>query len=286
MTSQAYKPLVETDYSSEADLVVLLEQHKIDTVICAFALDFDAASKSQLTLIRAAESAKSVKRFVPSEFNVDYDQPDEVLPYADKRFHTVARRELEKTNLEYTYIYSGMFMDYFGMPNIHGYTRALYLIVDPANRVALIPGDGKARMAVSLTKDVAYYLSRAIELTTWPRIMTVVADTITSNDLVKLIETPLGTTLKVTYQPISILSSHQNDVLPSNVPVSEHFPEGLEQVKALTADLESSIALGAYDFTNIGEHLDLVAKFSQDKSPVRIEEFLRRAWGKNKDHNM
>lgn len=281
LTSKEYNPLIVTDYSSESDLIQLLEENKIDTVICAFALDFDAASESQLTLIRASESAKCVERFVPSEFNVDYDQPDDVLPYADKRFHTVARRELEKTRLEYTYIYSGMFMDYFGMPNIPGYTRALYLIVDPSNGVALVPGDGNAKMAVSLTKDVAYYLSRAIELTEWPRIMTVVSDTVTSNDLVKLIEGPLGTSLSITYQSVDTLMSHQNGVLPSNIPISEHFPEGLEQVKALTAALEASIALGAYDFGNLGEHLDLVARFSQDRLPTRVEAFLKEAWGSN-----
>ncbi|KAI9375564.1 hypothetical protein BJX61DRAFT_539715 [Aspergillus egyptiacus] len=282
LTSKQYQPFIQTDYSNQADLTSLLEQYHIDTVICAFSLDFESASLAQLTLIRAAEAAASVKRFIPSEFNVDYDLPDSILPYPDKRLHTVARRELEKTTLEFSYVYCGLFMDYFAMPYIRGDTRALYLVLDAANRVALIPGDGERPMAVSHTHDVASYLALAVGLDSWPRVMTVVAGSLSCNELAALAEMHLDTPLHVTYQPVSSLLAHENATLPGNVAIAAHFPGGLDQVKALTADLETSIALGAYDFKDLGDHLDLVARFSEQRQPIRIEEFLKRAFERQK----
>lgn len=279
LTGKSYLPLLQTDYKSEAEVTTLLERHNVHTVICTFSLDFDAPSNSQLNLIRAADRASCVKRFIPSEFNVDYDLGDDVLPYPDKRFHAVARRELEKTALEFTYIYPGMFMDYFGMPNISTHLRELCVIIDPTNGIAAVPGDGTAKMAMSFTKDVAKYTVLALELEAWPRVMTTVSSTMSLNDLVAFTEKTLGRKLKVVYQPISVLRNHENMVLPRNIPIAEHFPEGLEQLKALTADLEASIGLGAYDFDNLPEHLNLVEHFAEKTSaPMRIEEMIETGW--------
>ncbi|KAH7131120.1 NmrA-like family protein [Dactylonectria macrodidyma] len=279
LTGKTYLPLIQTDYSSESEVTRLLVEHNIDTVICTFALDFQAASDSQVTLIRAAEKASAVKRFIPSEFNVDYDLGDDILPYPDKKFHAIGRRELEKTNLEFSYIYPGMFMDYFGMPNIDTHLRNLYVIIDPANGVAYVPGDGNAKMAMSFTKDVARYVALALELDKWPRVMTTVSSTMTLKEIIDLTEKNLGGKLEVTYQSISALLKHENLVLPGNIAVADHFPEGLKQLKALTADLEASIALGAYDFDKLPEHLNLVDHFAgKTEVPTRIENIIEMAW--------
>lgn len=279
MTGKPYFPFIKTDYSSESEVTRLLVEHNIDTVICTIALDFQAASDSQITLIRAAEKAACVRRFIPSEFNVDYDLGDDVLPYPDKKFHAVGRRELEKTSLEFSYIYPGMFMDYFGMPNIYTHLRKLFVVIDPANGVAHVPGDGNVKMALSLTKDVARYVALALELEKWPRVMTTVSSTLTLNELIALTEKNLGRKLEVTYQSVPALLKHDNLVLPGNIAVAEHFPEGLEQVKALTADLEASIALGAYDFDKLPEHLNLVDHFAgKTEAPTKVEDILEKAW--------
>lgn len=275
-------PIIQTDYNSEDSLVELLDKHKINTVVCTFALDFQAASDAQITLIKAAERATSVTRFIPSEFNVDYDQDDDLLPYPDKKYHTVARRELEKTTtLEYSYIYPGMFMDYFGMPNISTHLRELCLFVDPTNGVALVPGDGETKMATSYTKDIARYTALALGLDKWPRVMTTASSTVTINELVALVNRNLDIPLKTTYQPLSSLLKHQDrTMLPRNVPIAEHFPEGVEQLSALLADLGASVALGAYDFSRLAGHLDLVEHFAGETTPpMRIEELLDMAWG-------
>lgn len=260
----------------------LLTQYKVDTVICTFALDFQAAADSQLTLIHAAERSPCVKRFIPSEFNIDYDQGDDVLPYPDKRFHTVARRELEKTSLEFTYIYSGMFMDYFGMPNVSTHLRELCLFVDPTNGIAIVPGNGEAKMAVSYTKDVARYTALAIGLDQWPRTMITASGAISVNELVGLVNKSLGYDLMVTHQSVSAMLEHRdNQILPRNVPLAEHFPGGVNQLSALLADLGASVALGAYDFSKLEEHLDLVDHFSGNTAaPMLIEELVEIAWSR------
>lgn len=257
----------------------LLKAYKVHTVICTFALDFQAASNSQLTLIRAANQATCVKRFIPSEFNVDYDQTDDVLPYPDKKFHTVARREVERTSLEFAYIYPGMFMGYFGMPNISTHLRELCLFTDATNGIAVVPGDGNAKMAMSYTKHVARYTALALEPDSRPRVMTTASSTATPNELVSLVEKNLGHTLAMTYQPISVLLRHENVVLPRNIPIAEHFPGGLEQLTALSSDLGASIALGAYDFSRLPSHLDLVEHFAgKTVPPMRVEELIEMAW--------
>lgn len=263
-----------------AEVAQLLEKHRIHTVICAFALDFEAASNSQLTLIKAADQAYTVERFLPSEFNIDYDLDDSVLPYPDKRLHTIARRELEKTQtLEYAYLYPGMFSDYFAMPNIETHLRALCVVLDAASGVAAVPGDGESVVSMSYTRDVARYTALALGLRRWPRVMTMATDHITLNELVRITERNLGRKLQVTYQSVESLRRHETTVLPRNVPLADHFPEGLPQLKALTSDLEASMALGAYDFTKLGEHLDLVKEFEGiGVSPMRIEKLLELAW--------
>lgn len=282
LTGKSYDQFIMTDYSSKEELVKILESHNIQTVICAIALDFQAACDSQVTLIQASELASTVQRFIPSEFNVDYDLPDEILPYPDKRYHTTGRRELEKTNLEFTYIYPGMFMDYFAMPYIETHMREIYLIVDADNGVALVPGDGKAQMAMSYTKDVARYMALALELDKWPRVMTTVTSTMGITDLVTLIEGKLGRKLKISYQPVEVLRKHENQTLPRNLLIAEQFPGGVEQLNGLTADLEASIALGAYDFASLkGEALNLVDAFEErTQPPMTIERLLELAAGR------
>ena len=126
LTRKSYSPIIQTDYSSEDDLVEQLIARHVDVVICALPMDSDSVCESQLRLIRAADRCSCVKRFIPSEFNVEYDVGDDVLPYPEKRFHLRARRELGKTNtLEYAYIYPGMFMDYFGLPRVASSLRPL-----------------------------------------------------------------------------------------------------------------------------------------------------------------
>lgn len=284
MTGEQYVPLIQTDYSSQDILVQQLTEKHVDVVICAFVMDCDSTSDAQLQLIRAADQCPSVRRFIPSEFNVEYNVGDDVLPYAEKRFHLIARRELEKTTtLEYTYIYPGMFMDYFGLPRVKSGLRPLYFFIDPANGDAVLPGDGEAKMSMTFTTDAARYIALALELKEWPRIMTTVASTVSLNELVRLAEKNLGRKLRVRYQPVKKLLKHEAIDLKGNLDIAKQYPErtpqGLNQLRGLIADLEAGVALGAYDLSKLDGHLDLVKAFEgKAPAPRRIEEVMEEAW--------
>ncbi|GAB1317930.1 hypothetical protein MFIFM68171_08140 [Madurella fahalii] len=284
LTGERYSPLIQTDYLSEESLVDQLKEKNVSIVICAFIMDCDSASNAQLRLIRAADRCICVKRFIPSEFNVEYNVGDDVLPYPEKRFHLAARQELDKTStLEYAYIYPGMFMDYFGMPRVASALRPLCFFVDPAQGLAVLPGDGEAKMSMTFTTDAARYIALALELDQWPRIMTTATSTISLNELVRLVEKNLGRKLQVHYQPVEKLLKHEAVDLPTNVEIGnrypERFPQGLGQLRALIADLEAGVALGAFDFSRLDGHLDLAKAFAgKAPEPIRIEGLIEEAW--------
>lgn len=271
--------MIQTDYSSEAELSAILTQYNAHTVISMVSLDWPDVAAAQVRLIKAAAVTDCVKRFMPSEYNIDYDEDDVKLPYPEKKFHTMARRELEKTQLEYTYIYSGFFMDYFGMPYFPTDMRPLSIVTDIMNGVAHIPGDGNAVISLSYTKDVSRYIAGALELEKWPKVLTVVGSRITSNELVALAEGILGRKLVSHYDSIEKLRAHDITLLPSNALAAVQFPGGNEQLVGLTADLGAAIALGCYDFSALKDSVDLVKLLESKQEPMlNIETFMQMAW--------
>ncbi|KAF5255614.1 hypothetical protein FOXYS1_13965 [Fusarium oxysporum] len=62
------------DYSNVEALTILLEDHKIDTVVSAINLETDAGGQSQLSLIAAAEKSQTTRRLIPSEFVTPIDE--------------------------------------------------------------------------------------------------------------------------------------------------------------------------------------------------------------------
>lgn len=253
-------------------------------VICTFIMDCDSASDAQLSLIRAAERSACVRRYIPSEFNVEYEVDDDLLPYPEKRFHVAARRELEKTeSLEYTYIYPGMLMDYFGMPRVKSGLRPLCFFIDPTNGMAVLPNDGEARMSMTFSTDLAQLVALALELTAWPRALSAAVSTVSLNQLVRLVEQSLGRKLEVKYQPVEKLLRHEGIDLPSNLDIARdwprRFPEGPNQLRGLIADLEAGVALGAFDVPKSSAELDLVETFKQRLPHLRrIEDLIDEAW--------
>ena len=280
LTGKAYHRIIRTDYSEDS-LVEQLTANHVNVVICAFSMDSDSACAAELRLIRAAERSPCVTRFIPSEFNVEYDVGDDVLPYPEKIFHLTARRELAKTStLEYTYIYSGMFMDYFGMPGVASSLRPLCFCIDPASGQAVLPGDGEGRVSLTFTTDAARYLVLGLGLDKWPRIMTTATATVSLNELVRLYEKTLGKKLEVSYQPVEKFLKHETTPLPINLTIAKNHPNRFPQgIRGLVADLEACIALGGYDLSRLSENLDLFKAFEGEApAPRTIEGLLEEAW--------
>lgn len=62
--------VVPTDYSNVEATATTLREKGVDTVVCTINVGDAASSESQLSVIRAAASAGSVKRFIVSEWGV------------------------------------------------------------------------------------------------------------------------------------------------------------------------------------------------------------------------
>lgn len=274
-----YFPVIEVEYANVAQLTKALASHKVHTVVSTLNVDFQSVSDAQLNLIEAAAAAGCVKRFAPSEYNIDYDLDDHILPYPEKRFHVAARRAVEKTQLEYTYFYSGMFMDYFALPRIQTHMRHLYTVLDIEHNEAAIPGNGEAAMAMTFTKDVAKFVAGSLDLEKWPKVSLIVGSEPTVNELVKLAESIRGSKLDVRYDSLESLKSHEVRLLEGNEAIGDKFQGGRDQLKALVCDLGASIALGAYHLSKVADAVNLVPLL-EDKigAPVRIDQFLGQYW--------
>ncbi|KAI1318475.1 hypothetical protein F5Y16DRAFT_418533 [Xylariaceae sp. FL0255] len=291
LTGKQYNPIIQSDYTENSLL-------------------------QQLTGTKASVRSPCTHRFIPSEFSIEYDVVDNnILPF-EKRAHLAARNELENRTrtLKYTYIYPGMCMDHFGTPRGPSHVRPLLLFTDPANGVAILPGDGEAKMGMCFSTDTARYVALALDMApgTWARVMTTVTSTVNLNELVGLIEKGLGRKLAVRYQPVERylktqkqnwnnrvqIVSHDIDEastladLPGNVDIAknhpERFPDGISQLRAFVAELEGAVALGAYDHSALVKNggrgtgcLDLVRMFEGREdvpTPKRIEEFMIEVW--------
>lgn len=61
-------PYVQVDYDDIPALVQKLEENEVQTVICTIGMLGDDCSESQINLIKAADQASTVQRFITSEF--------------------------------------------------------------------------------------------------------------------------------------------------------------------------------------------------------------------------
>lgn len=77
---------VQVDYDDISGLAQQLEHHKVQTVICTIGMLGDDCSESQLNLIKAADQAHTVQRFITSEFG--YMTREEYVPIKTRLLFT------------------------------------------------------------------------------------------------------------------------------------------------------------------------------------------------------
>lgn len=114
------------------------------------------------------------------------------------------------------------------------------------------------------------------------------ASTVSLNELVGLVEKHIGTAVQVSYQGREQLLQRTNTTLPRAKGLAREFPKlyprGLEQVRSVIADLEVSVALGAFDLEVMAgsDTMDLTAEFRDTtEPPMTIERLMETAWGEH-----
>jgi nucleoside-diphosphate-sugar epimerase len=208
-------PCIEVDYTSIPSLQAILEQHRIETVICTFGITSASLGISQLNLIKAAELSKETKRFIPSSFAIPYPRSAiDILPPLEHYFDAIT--VLRTSGLIWAEVHNGIFLDYFGMPKVKTHLSPNVIAIDLAHNMAAIPGDGNIPVTFTYTFDLARFLVAALDLETWPETMKVVGDTVTWNEFVKLAEEAKGAKFAVSYDSIVMLKRFEITELPGH----------------------------------------------------------------------
>ncbi|PYI07711.1 NAD(P)-binding protein [Aspergillus sclerotiicarbonarius CBS 121057] len=256
---------IQVNYDDVDSIAQTLEKHAIHTIISAIGIYSDETSKCQLNLIHAAERSSATKRFVPSEYS--FIQTKDLLS-ADPsiQYWLDAAELLQKSGLKYTRVTPGIFMDYWGMPQVRTNLQPYVIGVDVANCWAAIPGDGNDKMGVTYSYDMAAFIVKLLDLEEWPEFSIFVGDEITYNQLLQLAEQVRGQKFEVVYDSVEKIKEGQVTIPPFHPGTSE------EEARETAVLVSRLTIVGAFDLPK--ERLN--TKFP-DLKPVKLREFLQ-AW--------
>ncbi|KAL6246548.1 hypothetical protein RBB50_006786 [Rhinocladiella similis] len=274
----AVAKLVALDYDSPSKISDVLQQLHIETVISTLNLNWPGSPQSQLNLIQGSAQSGVVKRFIPSEFNIDYNVSEDRMPYPPRVDQLKAIEELQQhPQLTYTLIRNGNFLDYLGLPFAETYLKPLYMVLDLQAAEAAIPGDGTSTVAFTHTTDVGKLVAALLDVPAaqWPLESTVIGEKIVLNDLISLAEQVTGQQFRKTFDSLERLRKMQTTELPSNRPSYPYFPGGKAELDMIVSTMMVGMATGVFDVS--GTNLQT---FAPDIETMKIEPFLRSCWAK------
>lgn len=267
--------VLQIDYSSPESIAEVLKSNNIDTVVSTVGILSAAHSEAQLNLIQGSIQSGTVRRFSPSEFGIDYVAAREKgfsLPSKEMAdFKCAAVEKLQNSPLEYTRYICGFFLDYFGHPHYETYMPYMAIVLDIANGVATIPGDGETPVVFTLTRDVGKFVAASLELEKWEPKSVIVGDKVKLNDLLKYAEEASGKKFSVSYDDVAKLKSYDVSELPANVPRYAYFPK--EMMNGLLSQMGLGMATGWFDFKG-----DTLNEKLPHVKPTGIKEFLDSVW--------
>ena len=117
------------------------------------------------------------------------------MPYPPRLDQLKAVQELQlHTELTYTLVRNGFFLDYLGLPYAETHLHPLYFILDLRSGEAAVPGDGSAAAVFTHTRDVGRLVATLLEVAAdkWPLESAVIGERIVLNDLLFLAEKVTG----------------------------------------------------------------------------------------------
>ncbi|KAM0478814.1 hypothetical protein ACHAP7_005968 [Fusarium lateritium] len=248
------------DYSDVDALALLLESDQVHTVISGLPIDGD----------ESADRSKCTKRFLPSEFGMVYTK-DNIAHVPSYHWKLQAVKVLEQTNLEFSLVSIGLFLDYWAAPRIPTNIRAANILIDPANNAAVIPGDGNTLQVFTHSTDAAKFTVAMLDLPNWERRYSIAANRMTLNEAVKLAEEVMGAKFDVKYFSVEKMERGENDLTPS---MKKALPEEMYKgMKTMLAFAGIGMARGQNDISLTN---NLVTRFP-DIKPLSIRE-VWEAW--------
>jgi nucleoside-diphosphate-sugar epimerase len=114
----------------------------------------------------------------------------QVLPQLKDYFKAIEL--LKESGLQWTVFLNGIFLDYFGPPELKSHLKPNVFVLDMKNHVAAIPGDGNAPVTFTYSYDLARFVVAALDLEEWQEDSRVVGDTLTWHEFVAIVEEICG----------------------------------------------------------------------------------------------
>ncbi|KAK5996420.1 Oxidoreductase swnN [Cladobotryum mycophilum] len=265
------------DYNNVEQIKSVLQENKIEVVIAALLLADDTVTQSQITLIRAAAQSGTVKKFIPTEYHLDYNVPVDGVEIHFAKYQLQCEEELKRQPaLTYTLIRNGLFLDYMAMPfhpkptNLKPY----WMFIDLEHEVSVIPGDGTKTVVFTHTEDTAAFIERLIGLPAeqWPRESLVQSNKIQVKDLLDIVKKVSGRDFKVTWESPEAIRKGEITMLPSNKPTFEQ-PFFGDIFRGIEKEVLLTVLSDGYELP--GKNL---AEIFPDVQTTNIEEFLAEAW--------
>ncbi|KAI8650732.1 NmrA domain-containing protein [Fusarium keratoplasticum] len=238
--SQGAVNYLRVDYDDPDAIAKAFEEAGVNIVICAIAVVNPEANQSQKNLILAAEKSATTERFVISSFDMLHVKEDiELSPLARYTFEAID--ELEKTQLTYTRIANGWFLDYYGMPHWKTHLEPWINVMNVEKKWAVIPGDGNVKASFITSQDMSRFVARLMDLEKWNKVSPIIANTLSFSELVEMAEKARGCKFRVANDSLEKLQS-------GKISFHEDFPPiGYgEGDQAFFAMLHYQAAIGRY----------------------------------------
>ncbi|GKT56081.1 NmrA-like family protein [Colletotrichum tofieldiae] len=185
-----------------------------------------------------------------------------------------ALETLKTASLQWTIVYNGFFLDYFGTPQVKSYMDDVAFFIDVANDVASIPGSGEVPVVFTHTFDVARFVAALLEHPNWRPESYIIGDKITFNDLVRLAEEIKGNVFTVVYDSVEDLKANKMTELPSHHEIYKFYPKEM---------LHSFLALFGLECERGQANLNPTHTLNDDFpdiKPASAREILEKGWGK------
>ncbi|WZH48424.1 NADP-bd_dom domain-containing protein [Fusarium acuminatum] len=230
------------DYSDVDSIATLLEQNQVDTVISA--LGGRTPPEQEKGLIKAAAKSKTTKRYIPSVWGIKYRPEHSWFPIAAAKLSNFDA--LEKTDLEWTVVANGFFLDYWGGQNIKTYLSPMTLVLDVPGKKAAIPGHQNKPVVFTYTKDVGRFAAKLLTLSKWEPVYYIIGDKLTWEEFARLAEEVTGDKFEITHDPIELLKEGKITELPSHVHSYPFYPK--EALQGTFSQFGILFDEGAFDF--------------------------------------
>lgn len=96
------------------------------------------------------------------------------------------------TDLEYTRIANGWFLDYYGMPHWETSLHPWINILSMEHRWAAMPGDGSSKATFITTQDLGRFMSYLMDLPKWEKVTRIEGNDMRFDELLALAEEVRG----------------------------------------------------------------------------------------------